>query len=80
MILQDVLVSHLLAKSLIGLSSCTPPLGMVTTAEGVETEEQLEILRAEECTQVQGYLFSPPRPVAEIPAILERLQPRVRAA
>jgi diguanylate cyclase (GGDEF)-like protein/PAS domain S-box-containing protein len=55
-------------------------LGMVTTAEGVETEEQLEILRAEECTQVQGYLFSPPRPVAEIPAILERLQPRVRAA
>ena len=37
-------------------------LGIVTTAEGVETEEQLEILRIEDCTQVQGYLFSPPRP------------------
>ena len=53
-------------------------LGMITTAEGVETEEQLEILRAEGCTQVQGYLFSPPRPAAEIPAMLERLQPPAR--
>jgi EAL domain-containing protein (putative c-di-GMP-specific phosphodiesterase class I) len=33
-------------------------LGMITTAEGVETEEQLDILRAEGCMQVQGYLFS----------------------
>jgi diguanylate cyclase (GGDEF)-like protein/PAS domain S-box-containing protein len=55
-------------------------LGMITTAEGVETEEQLEILRAEGCTQVQGYLFSPPRPAKEIPALLKKLQPRVRAA
>src|SRR5450830_1688224 len=55
-------------------------LGMITTAEGVETEEQLEILRTEGCTQVQGYLFSPPRPVAEVPAILQKLRPRVCAA
>ena len=54
--------------------------GMITTAEGVETEEQLDILRAEGCVQVQGYLFSRPKPVAEIPAMLRRLQPRVRAA
>jgi diguanylate cyclase (GGDEF)-like protein len=55
-------------------------LGMITTAEGVETKEQLEILRAEGCTQAQGYLFSRPRPVAEIPALLRQLKPRVRAA
>jgi len=55
-------------------------LGMITTAEGVETEEQLEILRAEGCMEVQGYLFSRPRPVAEIPSILRRLRPRIRAA
>jgi EAL domain-containing protein (putative c-di-GMP-specific phosphodiesterase class I) len=55
-------------------------LGMITTAEGVETKEQLEILRAEGCTQAQGYLFSRPRPVAEIPALLRQLRPRVRAA
>jgi EAL domain-containing protein (putative c-di-GMP-specific phosphodiesterase class I) len=56
-------------------------LGMITTAEGVETQEQLDILRAEECTQVQGYLFSPPRPAAEVPALLKRLEPsKTRAA
>ena len=45
---------------------------MTTTAEGVETEEQLQILRAEGCTQVQGYLFSPPQPASEIPRLIER--------
>jgi diguanylate cyclase (GGDEF)-like protein/PAS domain S-box-containing protein len=41
-------------------------LGIATTAEGVETQEQLDRLRREGCTEVQGYLFSPPRPAAEI--------------
>ena len=41
-------------------------LGMTTTAEGVETDEQLEVVRAEGCTEVQGYLFSRPRPANEI--------------
>jgi diguanylate cyclase (GGDEF)-like protein/PAS domain S-box-containing protein len=45
-------------------------LGIVTTAEGVETEEQLELLRREGCTQAQGYLFSPPRPAAEVESML----------
>ena len=34
-------------------------LGMTTTAEGVETNDQLGILRAERCDEVQGFLFSP---------------------
>jgi diguanylate cyclase (GGDEF)-like protein len=55
-------------------------LGMTTTAEGVETTEQLDLLRAEGCSQVQGYLFSPPRPAKEIPALLQKLGLRVRAA
>jgi len=55
-------------------------LGMATTAEGVETEEQLEILRAEGCTQAQGFLFSTPRPAAEVPAMLRKLHPKHRAA
>jgi diguanylate cyclase (GGDEF)-like protein/PAS domain S-box-containing protein len=41
-------------------------LNMTTTAEGVETEQQLEILRAMGCIEMQGYLFSPPRSKQEI--------------
>ena len=33
---------------------------MTTTAEGVETEQQREVLRTLGCTELQGYLFSPP--------------------
>jgi diguanylate cyclase (GGDEF)-like protein/PAS domain S-box-containing protein len=55
-------------------------LGMITTAEGVETKEQLDILKAEGCMQVQGYLFSRPKPAVEIPALLRQLEPRIRAA
>ncbi len=47
--------------------------GMTTTAEGVETGEQVKYLRLEGCTEIQGYLVSPPRPAAEIPALLARL-------
>ena len=45
-------------------------LGMTTTAEGVETEEQLDRLRAEGCMEIQGYLFSPPRSASEISGLL----------
>ena len=41
-------------------------LGITTTAEGIETRERLERVRAEGCTEVQGYLFSAPRPVSEL--------------
>jgi diguanylate cyclase (GGDEF)-like protein len=48
-------------------------LRMRTTAEGVETQEQLDILRREGCTEIQGYLFSRPMPADELPALIERL-------
>jgi diguanylate cyclase (GGDEF)-like protein len=51
-------------------------LGIVTTAEGVETDAQFELLRREGCTQAQGYLFSRPRPAAEVEKMLT--QPRER--
>lgn len=40
-------------------------LGMGIVAEGVETEEQLQLIRREGCTEVQGFLFSRPLPSAE---------------
>jgi predicted signal transduction protein with EAL and GGDEF domain len=39
---------------------------MTTTAEGVETRQQQELLRALGCVEMQGYLFSPAQPAAEL--------------
>lgn len=41
-------------------------LGMTTTAEGVETEAQLDLVRSLGCVEMQGYLFSPPLPQSAI--------------
>jgi diguanylate cyclase (GGDEF)-like protein len=43
---------------------------MTTTAEGVETDAQRQLLRALGCTEMQGYLFSPAVPAAEIRTLL----------
>ena len=43
---------------------------MTTTAEGVETEAQKELLRALGCTEMQGYLFSKAMPAAEVRRML----------
>ena len=45
-------------------------LGMSTTAEGVETEEQLEAVRAQGCDEVQGFLFSPPLPASGVARLI----------
>ena len=45
-------------------------LGMATTAEGVETDEQAEQVRAEGCTEMQGYFICPPSPASEIARLL----------
>jgi EAL domain-containing protein (putative c-di-GMP-specific phosphodiesterase class I) len=45
---------------------------MTTTAEGVETQQQLELLRALGCAEMQGYLFSPAKPAAEIKQLFQR--------
>ncbi|WP_445216512.1 EAL domain-containing protein [Bradyrhizobium sp. Pa8] len=54
-------------------------LGIVTTAEGVENDAQLELLRREGCTQAQGYLFSKPRPASDVALMLNRPRLRVSA-
>ena len=56
-----------IVRAVIGLGRS---LGMAVNAEGVETPEQLAALRAEGCNELQGYLFSRPRPGSEVEAML----------
>lgn len=50
--------------------SLAKSLGMRVTAEGIETREQMEQLKALNCDQGQGYYFSRPLPVKEAEALL----------
>jgi EAL domain-containing protein (putative c-di-GMP-specific phosphodiesterase class I) len=57
-------------------------LGLRMVAEGIETPAQLEFLQSIGCGLGQGYLFSPPRPIEEVPAMLgvSYLERRARPA
>ena len=52
---------------------------MTTTAEGVETRAQMEMLRALGCTEMQGYLFSAAKPGAEVRRLFGPSQPMAAA-
>ncbi|HET6519580.1 MAG TPA: EAL domain-containing protein [Geminicoccaceae bacterium] len=60
-----------IVRAVVGLGHS---LGMLTCAEGVETNEQLSFLKLEGCDEVQGYYFGKPMPVGQFEAIYgERL-------
>jgi len=61
--------SQAIVRAIVSLGSS---LGIKITAEGVESESDLAYLKAEGCTEGQGYLFSKAQPQAEILAMLEK--------
>jgi diguanylate cyclase (GGDEF)-like protein len=56
-----------IVRAILGLAA---RLGIATTAEGVETPDQLAFMRAEGCTEAQGYLIGAPKPVQEVRALI----------
>ncbi len=73
---RDLLVdegSLAIVRAIAGLGVS---FGMITTAEGVETEEQMRCLNLEGCIEVQGYLYSRPVPADEIVGVLASLNNR----
>jgi diguanylate cyclase (GGDEF)-like protein len=52
------------------VTSLASRLNMATTAEGVETEVQLQIVERLGCTEMQGYLYSRPVPVEKLAGLL----------
>ena len=61
-----------IVKSTIGMAHS---LNMAVIAEGVSTRQQLDILKAWECDQIQGYLCSPPLPPEKLETFLQNRLP-----
>ncbi|MTV18737.1 MULTISPECIES: EAL domain-containing protein [Bradyrhizobium] len=69
---RDATATHGSKSIVRAVISLGRSLGMTTIAEGIETVEQLDHMRAEGCNEAQGFLLSHPVPVTEIAAkILE---------
>nr|WP_221240420.1 EAL domain-containing protein [Sphingobium boeckii] len=55
-------------------------LGMTTTAEGAETEDEFQLIRELGCTKVQGYLFGRPMPAEDARELIATASRRRSAA
>lgn len=66
-----------IVNSIAGLAS---KLGMTTTAEGIESADQLELVRKAGCTEGQGYHFGRPTPAFEVMATLNSAEGSLLAA
>jgi len=64
---------HTIVATIIAMAHS---LGIVVTAEGIETEEQLNLLIAQQCDHYQGYYFSKPVAAAEIEPMLTSSVPQ----
>ena len=71
---RDLLVDEGSLAIVRAIASLGVSFGMTTTAEGVETEEQMRCLNLEGCVEVQGYLYSKPVPTSGIAKVLSDLQ------
>jgi diguanylate cyclase (GGDEF)-like protein len=63
-----------IVRAVAGLANS---LNMMATAEGVETAQQLDQIRALGCAEMQGYLFSPPRPLDTLVELIEPQRQRL---
>jgi diguanylate cyclase (GGDEF)-like protein len=66
-----------IVHAVAGLAKC---LNMISTAEGVETQQQLATLQAAGCTEMQGYLFSRARPADKVRELFEPQAAKVAEA
>lgn len=75
--IADVINNREVASIVQAVVALGKSLNMAVVAEGVETTEQFELLRDLGCTQAQGYLISPPMPIASfVGSILARITAR----
>lgn len=75
--IASAVASSSIVEAVVNIAAAS---NMTTTAEGVETEQQRELLRVLGCTEMQGYLFSPAIPAVEIRQLLRSHRSRAVSA
>ncbi|HET6603017.1 MAG TPA: EAL domain-containing protein [Xanthomonadaceae bacterium] len=73
--IADLQQDESVAALVRGIISLSHDLGFEVVAEGVETHEQLDFLRAHACDKAQGYLFGHPRPEQDLASMLADSRP-----
>jgi EAL domain-containing protein (putative c-di-GMP-specific phosphodiesterase class I) len=76
---RDIATSPKDAAIVKTISALARSLGIGLIAEGVEEPWQVGFLRAQNCTEMQGYFFSRPLPAEEVGEALERTYPMPHA-
>ena len=70
--IRDIAHSDEAAMISISIIDLAHWMRLKVVAEGVETENQLNFLKAHRCDEMQGYYFSPPLPADEFRLLLEK--------
>jgi EAL domain-containing protein (putative c-di-GMP-specific phosphodiesterase class I) len=68
--------SRAIIRAVVGLGNS---LGMSTTAEGVETQEELDYMKRQGCSEAQGYFFSKPCPAEGVFTLLAKHAAKTKA-
>jgi diguanylate cyclase (GGDEF)-like protein/PAS domain S-box-containing protein len=68
--MRDVTTHENAAAVVHSILNLAQSLGLTCIAEGVETAEQVQYLRGQLCSEIQGFLFSQPVPAGELPTLL----------
>lgn len=66
---QNIPESLAIVRAVVAMADS---LGMTTTAEGVENQEEADLIRRMGCTKIQGYHFGRPMPATEVRKIFAR--------
>jgi diguanylate cyclase (GGDEF)-like protein len=73
--IQSIADSQNMMTLVSTIVSLARAFNMKTVAEGVETAEQLQMLRLIKCDQAQGFLHGRPTPASDVPSVIARLSP-----
>jgi diguanylate cyclase (GGDEF)-like protein len=78
--IHDLLSNHDSRAIIQAVVQLANSLRIKTTAEGIETQGELDYLKRVGCTEGQGYFLSKPMPAQEVSALLEARKPKAKAS